>query len=156
VLWRLALILLIGNLLLGTVILARGGPSALVERFLSIAPNTTTTVVVDELNLRPSPSIDTTVLAVLERDQEVRVTGLSERVDGYTFWPVDAVVDGQQYSGWVWDGGLAPNVWTGRLGWMQGVVEQVHAMGDSLGRAGQRVRDAVSWLWPFAIVAPRP
>lgn len=154
VLWRLTLILLIGNLLLGTVILARGGPSALVERFLSIAPNTTTTVVVDELNLRPSPSIDTTVLAVLERDQEVRVTGLSERVDGYTFWPVDAVVDGQQYSGWVWDGGLAPNVWTGRLGWMQGVVEQVHAMGDSLDRAGQRVRDAVSWLWPFAIVAP--
>ncbi|MGB3330426.1 MAG: protein kinase, partial [Thermomicrobiales bacterium] len=147
VLWRMTLILLIGNLLLGTVILVRGGPSALVERFLSIAPNTTTQVVVDELNLRPQPTIDTSVLAVLPSGQSVRVTGLSVSVDGYTFWPVEAEVDGQQVSGWVWDGGLAPNVWTGRLGWVQGVVEQTRSIRDSVNSAGDQVWDAISWLW---------
>jgi predicted Ser/Thr protein kinase len=155
VLWRMTLILLIGNLLLGTVILVRGGPSALVERFLSIAPNTTTQVVVDELNLRPEPLLDSTVSAVLEEGQRVRVTGLSESADGYTFWPVEVDIGGQTVSGWVWDGGLAPNMWTGRLSWMQGVVDRVQAMRDSLNAMGSQVRDAVSWLWPFEIGPPR-
>ncbi|MGC4106394.1 MAG: serine/threonine-protein kinase [Thermomicrobiales bacterium] len=155
-LWRMTLILLIGNLLLGTVILVRGGPSALVERFLSVAPNTTTQVTVDELNLRPMPSVSTSVMAVLVQGQSVRVTGLSETVGGYTFWPVEVVVDGQELSGWVWDGGLAPNVWTGRLGWMQGIVERGQAIRDSVNGAGAQVRDAAAWLWPFAIRLPVP
>lgn len=148
-LWRMTLVLLVGNLLLGTVILVRGGPEALVERFLSIAPNTTTKVVVEELNLRPQPSVDTSVLAVLVEGQNVQVTGLSQSEGEFTFWPVEVEVDGQRMNGWVWDGGLAPNVWTGRLGWMQGVVEQARSVGDSINRAGGQVGDAVSWLWPF-------
>ncbi|MGC4190407.1 MAG: protein kinase [Thermomicrobiales bacterium] len=156
VLWRMTLILLIGNLLLGTVILVRGGPSALVERFLSIAPDTTTQVSVDELNLRPEPSLDTMVLAVLQEGQKVRVTGLSQSIDDYTFWPVEVNVDGQELSGWVWDGGLAPNVWTGRLGWMQGVVDRIQSVRDSINSAGDQVKDAISWLWPFRIVLPLP
>jgi len=153
-LWRMTLILLIGNLLLGTVILVRGGPGALVERFLSIAPNTTTQVVVDELNLRPQPFLETTVIAVLEEGQRVRVTGLSESADGYTFWPVEVEVNGQAMSGWVWDGGLAPNAWTGRLSWVQDIVERVQGIRRSLNAAGGDVRDAISWLWPFAIGLP--
>ncbi|HEU0164713.1 MAG TPA: SH3 domain-containing protein, partial [Thermomicrobiales bacterium] len=145
ILWRLTLILFIGNLLLGTVLLVRGGPSALVERFLAVAPNTTTTVNIDELNLRVAPDLDAPVITVLDQGDKVRVTGLSETSGPYQFWPVDVTIDGSTVTGWVWGDGLAPNEWTGRLGWVQGIVDQGrdidHQVNDWTG--------TVTSLWPF-------
>ncbi|MGB3306457.1 MAG: protein kinase [Thermomicrobiales bacterium] len=150
-LWRLTLVLLIGNLLLGTVLLVRGGPSALVERFLAVAPNTTTEVTVDELNVRAGPSVDAPIIGVLVRGQSVRVTGLSETTGDNQYWPVEVTLDGQHVSGWVWDGGLAPNMWTGRLSWVQGVVERVHGVGRAINGWSSAIGDLLESLWPFSV-----
>jgi serine/threonine-protein kinase len=131
-LWRLVLIFALGNALLGVVLMAREGPSVLVERFLSVAPGTTTEVAVDRLNLRAGPGVEYEVIDVLDTGQEVEVTGLSESSDGDRWWPVDVQTDSGLIRGWVWDEGLQPNEWTGRLSWMQGIVER-----------GQRLRDGV-------------
>jgi hypothetical protein len=138
--WRIAMVLAIGNLLLGMVLAARDGPSVLVERFLSVAPGTQTAVSVDRLNVRSEPGIDSPVLHVVGEDTEVRVTGLSTSVDGERWWPIEVEIDGVEYSGWVWDGGLQANAWTGRMSWMQNVVDQVNS-----------VQDAATGLWPFWI-----
>ena len=150
-LWRLTLVLLVGNLLLGTVLLVRGGPNALVERFLAVAPNASTEVIVDELNVRSSPDVIAPIIGVLPRGQKVHVTGLSVTTDTNQYWPVDVNIGGQTYSGWVWDGGLAPNMWTGRLSWMQGIVGTMQGIGRRLNNLGNSIGDFVSLLWPFAI-----
>lgn len=131
-LWRLFFVMLIGTLLLGVVVFLRRGPEALVETFLSVAPGTETTVVVDNLNVRAGPSTDAELIGVIPRGTEVRVTGLSERTGEFRFWPVETEVDGVEVSGWVWDDGLQPNEWTGRLSWMQGIVDRVQATRDAV------------------------
>lgn len=129
-LWRLVLVFALGNALLGLVLMVRDGPSALVERFLSVAPGATTEVTVDRLNVRAGPGVDYEVVDVLEAGDRVDVTGLSRSVDGERWWPIEVEAEGATASGWVWDEGLQPNAWTGRLSWMQGIVER-----------GQRIRD---------------
>ena len=129
-LWKLTLIFAVGNLLLAMVLLARDGPEALVSRFLSVAPGTTTDVIVDELNLRAQPSAEGEILALLVGGDEVRVTGLSTNAGDERWWPVAVVKDGVSYDGYVWDGGLEPNAWTGRLSWVQGIVERVQSVRD--------------------------
>ncbi|MDQ3539184.1 MAG: SH3 domain-containing protein, partial [Chloroflexota bacterium] len=129
-LWRLMLVFALGNALLGIVLMARDGPAALVERFLSVAPGATTEVNVDRLNLRSGPGVEYDVIAVLRTGDEVDVTGLSESVDGERWWPVEVRTEAGVIQGWAWDEGLRPNEWTGRLSWIQGIVER-----------GQRFRD---------------
>ena len=131
-LWRLVLIFALGNALLGIVLIVRDGPAALVERFLSVAPGATTEVTVDSLNLRTGPGVDYDVVQALEEGDDVDVTGLSESSDGERWWPVEVQTDAGVVRGWVWGEGLRPNEWTGRLSWMQGIVER-----------GQRIRDDV-------------
>ena len=42
------------------------------------------------------------------------------------------VEDGESYNGYVWEGGLEPNAWTGRLSWVQGIVERVQSVRDAI------------------------
>lgn len=149
-LWRLFFIFLIGTLLLGAVVALRQGPEALVARFLSVAPGTETTVVVDGLNLRAGPATDAPLLGTLSSGSEVRVTGLSEVSGEFRYWPVETEVDGRAVSGWVWDGGLQANAWTGRLSWVQGIVERVQAVRDGVTDAWDR---ATGWI-PGSVLAP--
>ncbi|CAN5645207.1 hypothetical protein BH23CHL3_BH23CHL3_01440 [soil metagenome] len=138
VMWRLFFVMLLGTLLLGLVVYMQRGPEALVEDFLSIAPGAETQVSVDRLNVRDGPAADAPLLGVVERGSTVRVTGLSEMSGEFRYWPVELGVNGTVVSGWVWDGGLTPNAWTGRMSWMQNVVEQ-----------GQEFRDGVVDTWDF-------
>jgi len=131
-LWRLVLVFAIGNALLGLVLMTRDGPASLVERFLSVAPGASTEVVIDELNLREGPGVDYDVISVLNVGAAVNVTGLSERVDGERWWPVKVETEDGVAQGWVWDEGLQPNAWTGRLSWMQGVVDSAQRLGDNV------------------------
>lgn len=145
-LWKLTLLLLIANLMLGSILMVRDGPAALVERFLSVAPGTTTEVSVESLNLRAAPGAGAPLLAVLQLGQEVRVTGLSESDEQGRWWPVEANVDGQSVEGWVWEGGLQPNTWTGQLSWMQDVVDGVSNTWDSVTGGIGRVIDFLPGL----------
>ncbi|HEV2129029.1 MAG TPA: serine/threonine protein kinase [Thermomicrobiales bacterium] len=149
-LWRLFLVMLTGTLLLGLILFLRRGPEALVENFLSVAPGTETTVVVDRLNIRGGPTIDARPLGVVPEGAEVRVIGLSETRGEYRFWPIETEIDGEPVSGWAWDGGLQPNEWTGRLSWVQGIVERVQSAQDSASDAWDRVTG-----WPLGgVIVP--
>lgn len=151
-LWRLVLVFAIGNALLGLVLMAREGPATLVERFLSVAPGASTEVVIDELNLRAGPGVDSDVISVLEAGAQVDVTGLSEQVDGERWWPVEAETEDGVTRGWVWEEGLRPNAWTGRLSWMQGVVDRTQRLGDSL----QEFFDGLRSIGPLGTVQRMP
>jgi hypothetical protein len=131
-LWRVTMLLLLANLMLGGILVVKDGPESLVERFLSVAPGTTTEVGVEFLNLRSEPGAASPLIAVLGNGQEVRVTGLSEADEQGRWWPVEAEVEGQSVSGWVWEGGLQPNTWTGQMSWMQDMVDGVNGVWDSL------------------------
>lgn len=146
-LWKVTLLLLITNLMLGGILLVQDGPEALVERFLSVAPGTTTEVSVANLNLRSAPGASSPLVAVLANGQQVRVAGLSEEDDQGRWWPIEATVDGQQVEGWVWEGGLQPNTWTGQLSWMQDVVDGVSGGWDSVTSGVRRVVDWIPGLW---------
>jgi serine/threonine protein kinase len=149
-LWKIALVFALGNLLLAVVLLSRDGPSALVERFLAVAPGTTTEIAIDDLNFRTGPGAGFDVIAVLPEGTEVRVTGLSESSTEGRWWPVELERNGSIQRGWVWSDGLRPNEWTGRLSWMQGIVEQGQTIRNRIGNGV----DAVFGLWPFAIFPP--
>jgi serine/threonine protein kinase len=161
-LWKLTLLLLVTNLMLGGILLVQDGPQALVERFLSVAPGTTTEVGVENLNLRSAPGAASPLLAVLGNGQQVRVTGLSEEDEQGRWWPVEAAVDGQELQGWVWEGGLQPNTWTGQLSWMQDVVDGVSGGWESVTSGVRRVVDWIPGLWidvydiTRQAAAPRP
>lgn len=146
-LWKIALVFALGNVLLAVVLLSRDGPAALVERFLAVAPGTMTEVAVDDLNLRTGPGSEFDIIDVLPQGTSVRVTGLSDSNADGQWWPVELERNGSVRQGWVWADGLRPNEWTGRLSWMQDVVEQ--------GQTGREwVRngvDAVTGVWPFVI-----
>lgn len=149
-LWRLFFVMSIATLLLGIAVAARQGPEALVERFMSIAPGTETTVIVDRLNLRAAPGIDATLIGALPSGASVRVTGLSETAGEYRFWPVETELNGVETEGWVWDGGLRANAWTGRLGWMQDIVENVQDARRSVADGWDR---ATGWI-PGLVASP--
>ena len=135
----MTVLLLLANLMLGSILLVKDGPESLVERFLSVAPGTTTEVAVEFLNLRSEPGAASPLVAVLGNGQEVRVTGLSEEDEQGRWWPVEVEVEGQAVSGWVWEGGLQPNTWTGQMSWMQDTVDGVNGVWDSLASGVQRL-----------------
>lgn len=143
--WRLVLIFAIGNLVLGSVLLAREGPEALVQRFLAVVPGTTTEISVDSLNLRTGPGADNPVITVLAFGDDVEVTGLSETDEQGRWWPVRVEQDGTTFEGWVWAEGLQANEWTGRLSFVQEIVEGGQDARDGVGDGIDTVQD----LWPF-------
>ncbi len=151
-LWRLFFVMVIATLLLGMALAVRQGPEALVERFLSVAPGTETTVIVDRLNLRAAPGVESQLLGALPAGTSVRVTGLSETAGDYRYWPVETELDGVEVQGWVWEDGLRANAWTGRLGWMQDIVDNVQDMRESIASGWDR---ATGWI-PGLVAAPVP
>jgi predicted Ser/Thr protein kinase len=142
-LWQFFFVMVIATLILGMALAVRQGPEALVERFLSVAPGTETTVIVDRLNLRAAPGVESQLLGALPAGASVRVTGLSETAGEYRFWPVETELDGVEVQGWVWEDGLRANAWTGRLGWMQDIVDQVQDVRHSVASGWDR---ATGWI----------
>ncbi len=151
VLWRLAAVLLAANLLPALILMANDGPAVLVERFLSFAPGTSTEVVTEVLNLRQAPGTTSAVIVVLNQGEEVKITGLSEQDEQGRWWPVEVNLGGETVMGWVWEGGLQPNAWTGRLSWMQDIVDGVNDTKNSIQDGTERVLD----ILPGVMIQPR-
>lgn len=138
-LWRLAALLLIANLLLALILMARDGPAVLVERLLSFSPGTSTEVITEILNMREAPGTTSPVILVLRESQEVKIAGLSEQNEQGRWWPVEVEQGNETVQGWVWEGGLKPNAWTGRLSWMQDVVDGVNDTKNGIQDGVERV-----------------
>ncbi|HWV24999.1 MAG TPA: SH3 domain-containing protein, partial [Thermomicrobiales bacterium] len=145
-LWRVVLILLVTNVLLGAILMIKEGPSVLTERFLSIAPGTATTVVTDTLNMRTGPGTNQPILLVLSAGDDVKITGLSEKDEQGRWWPVEVEQNGQTFEGWVWEGGLKPNAWTGRLSWMQGIADKGTSVKNGISSGFDRVTGLIPGL----------
>jgi predicted Ser/Thr protein kinase len=126
------------NVVMCAILLERGGPSELVEQFLNVAPGTNVEVAVDDLNVRTRAGADNPVITTLAAGEEVDVTGLSDSDEQGRWWPVRFEQDGETIEGWVWEGGLEPNAWTGRMSFMQGIAD-----------GADRTRDTVVDLWPW-------
>jgi hypothetical protein len=139
-------VLLVTNMLLALVLMAKDGPSALVERFLAIAPGTSTQVITETLNMREAPGTTSPVVTVLNAGQDVKITGLSEEDEQGRWWPVEVDQGGETYEGWVWEGGLQANAWAGRLSWMQGIADGVNTTKDRFQDGVSRVLDVIPGL----------
>lgn len=145
-LWRIVAILFVANLLMGGILMIKEGPAALTERFLSVAPGTSTRVVTESLNMRSGPGTAAPVVLVLSAGDEVKISGLSETDDQGRWWPVEVRQGGQTWDGWVWEGGLEANAWTGRLSWMQGVADRVTSTKERIGNGIGRVKGLIPGL----------
>jgi hypothetical protein len=135
--------LLVANMVLAVVLIAKDGPSALVERFLDFAPGTSTEVVTETLNMRTSPGTTSPIVLVLNAGQDVKITGLSDEDEQGRWWPVEVEQSGETYEGWVWEGGLQPNAWAGRLSWMQGIADGVNSTKERFQNGVDRVLDII-------------
>lgn len=145
-LWRVVAILLLANMLLALILMAKEGPSALVERFLAVAPGTSTQVITDTLNMRTFPGTDSPVVLVLNAGDDVKITGLSQEDEQGRWWPVEWKQGGETDEGWVWEGGLQPNAWAGRLSWMQGIADGVNNTKDRVRNGVDTVLDVIPGL----------
>jgi serine/threonine protein kinase len=136
--WQAFLVFAFLNVVLSAILLERGGPSDLVEQFLSVAPGTNVVVTVDDLNVRSRAGAENPVITTLSVGDEVDVTGLSDSDEQGRWWPVRFERDGEEIEGWVWEGGLEPNAWTGPMSFMQDIAD-----------GADRARDTVVDLWPL-------
>jgi hypothetical protein len=82
---------------------------------------------------------------VLPLGHEVDVTGLSESNEEGRWWPVETEQDGSNYEGWVWAEGIQANEWTGRMSFMQGVVDRAQGIRSGVSDGV----DTVTGWWPF-------
>ena len=121
---RLAMVFLIGDLLLAVLLLAQGGPPGLIGQTAEVQPGVPARVAIDGLRLRDSPGTSSGIIASLNEGDRLRVLGQAELVAGERWWPARVEEGGGTLTGYVWQGGLIAVPWTGRLGWVQEVIDQ--------------------------------
>jgi hypothetical protein len=101
--------LLIGNIMLASLLyLDRGEIPGLISGDASLQAGADARVITDRLRLRGEPGRYASVIGLLALDQEIRVTGQSREVDGETWWPVQATIDGETLNGFVSGGWIDP------------------------------------------------
>lgn len=132
VLRRLAPVLIVFAMMLALIGLLQGGRAAVMSRVLSIAPGTSTTVIVPNLNVREEPGADQTLLASLSNGTELEVTGLSRNLEDGRWWPIDVTVQGGTVSGWVWGEGIEVNWWMRQMTRTQGFGDGIGGIVDSV------------------------
>jgi tRNA A-37 threonylcarbamoyl transferase component Bud32 len=131
-LWRATVALLVGNVLLAGLLYAdRGEVPGLIAGGTSLQADANARVTTDGLNMRADPGRDAAVIGRLAIDQEVRVTGPSQKVDGETWWPVRAVIDNEPFNGFVAGGWIEP-VGGPKDVWFNRAVDEVKSWPDRL------------------------
>ncbi|MDQ3044284.1 MAG: serine/threonine protein kinase, partial [Chloroflexota bacterium] len=135
---RLATVFLIGNLMLALLLLARGGPPALIGQTARIEPGVPARVIVDGLRLRDNPGTSSGVITSLDEGDRLTVLDQPEFIGGERWWPVRVEEGDGALTGYVWQEGLTAVPWTGRLTWVQEIIDR-----------GTGARDAIANLLSF-------
>ena len=144
VLWRVTIALLIGNVFLaGLLYINRGEVPGLVAGDASLQAGADARVMTNRLRLRAQPGRDAGIIGLLAQDQEIRVTGSSQDVEGETWWPVRATIDGETLSGYVASGWIEPVGGPGDA-WLNRTADELKSLPgrflDQLGVTGMLVR----------------
>lgn len=136
-LWRATIALFVGNLLLAGILYAdRGEVPGVIAGGAQLRPGADARVLTDRLRLRAAPGRDADIIGLLAIDQQVRVTGASEDVDGEAWWPVIATVDGQSVAGYVSGGWIEPTGGPGEA-WLNRAIDELESLpGKLLERIG--------------------
>jgi serine/threonine protein kinase len=109
---RVMLALLVANAILaGALYFQRGTIPGLYEGDRAFREGAGATVIVQDLNVRGEPGLAAVQFETLPFGAEVVITGPGVDADGETWWPVSY---GAQASGYLWQGGLQPDIETGR------------------------------------------
>ena len=108
-LWKLTGWVALANLVLALAILATDGPDGLLPGGANrLRAGGEAEVIVDELLLRVAPGTSQPTVGVVFASDRLEITGGAEQAEGMTWWPVEAEGDGDELSGYVWAGGIAP------------------------------------------------
>ena len=107
------------------------GGSMMMDWLLGAVPGSSTEVVDGNWYVRSGPQTESEVRTLLMQGSTVRVTGAPTIVDGEVWWPVQAQVDGQRYSGWAHDSGLQRTWLMNRAAGLQVVRERLDNRWDS-------------------------
>ena len=107
-LWRLVVIVALGNAVLGMVLLWQGGTDALLPGGPRLRSGGHARVTEDGTRLRAAPGTGATTVTTLDRGDPLAVTGGATEADGLTWWPVVVQRQSEDLTGYVWAGGLEP------------------------------------------------
>jgi serine/threonine-protein kinase len=122
-LWRLTIMLLLGNLILATLlVIDRGSLSALYDPTPILRPGGSASVAVADLRVRSSPGLSAPTITVLAPDTTLDLTDSPTPADGETWWPVRLTLDGETITGYVWAGGIKAE---GRLKRLDEIVDEI-------------------------------
>lgn len=132
--WRLIVVMLLLNLVLGALlVIDRGELPPFTSRPDSLATGIVARVNVDQLNVRSAPEENAQVLRSVRFGIRGEITGGPVQADGEAWWPVTFEVNGEEVSGYVWSGGIEP-AGTGFAGDIQREVDDVRrSIGETLG-----------------------
>ncbi|CAN5492507.1 hypothetical protein BH23CHL4_BH23CHL4_03810 [soil metagenome] len=111
-LWRLTLALLVANAILaGALYFQRGKIPGIFDGRRQFREGATATVIVQDLNVRSQPGLAGTQIDTVSFGARVVITGSGVDTESETWWPVTY---GQLGAGFLWQGGLQPDIETGR------------------------------------------
>lgn len=132
--WRLAVVALFFNLLLGVlVIVDRGELPPFASRPGQLSQGVEARVRVDQLNVRAAPGSTAQVIRSVRFGIRAEITGAAVSADGSVWWPVTFDVNGEQTPGYVWSGGIEP-AGTGFAGGIQREVDDIRrSIGETIG-----------------------
>jgi hypothetical protein len=132
--WRLVLALLVANALLAGVHYFQDGTiPGLYDGSRDFRQGASATVIADTLNVRAEPGLLGAAILTLPAGSRVTLEGAPVVADGETWWPVVIPDRRDLGAGHVWQGGIEPDVTTGRM-----LVE------DELEQLWDRLRDRVT------------
>lgn len=122
-LWRLTVVVMIGNVMLALLLALLRGPSSLLPGDPTLAPGANAQVVLQDLQVRRGPGLGSQPVWVLNAGDRLSVTGESEASGGMVWWPIDVEQGDIEVSGYVWDGGIAPTS-GGRPAWVDEWIDR--------------------------------
>jgi tRNA A-37 threonylcarbamoyl transferase component Bud32 len=114
-LWRLVFALLAANAILAAVLyFQRGTIPGLYDGSYALQPGSAATVTANGLNVRSDPGVGGIIVGTLVDGDRVELTGDAVAADGERWWPVEINTSAGSVTGYVWEGGLQPDLVTGR------------------------------------------
>ncbi|MGD9712547.1 MAG: serine/threonine protein kinase [Thermomicrobiales bacterium] len=114
-LWRLIFALVVANALLaGVLYFQRGTVPGIYEGEREFRNGASALVISETLNVREAPGLSGAALYTLQAGTDVTITGDPVLADNEIWWPVEVAGLTNSVSGYVWQGGIQPEVTTGR------------------------------------------
>ncbi len=107
-LWRLTVVVALGNVMLALVLVLLRGPTSLLPGEPVLAAGAEAQVVLQDLQLRSGPGLDAQPVWLLDDGDRLTLSGEAETADGMTWWPVETDQGDIGMTGYVWDGGISP------------------------------------------------